>query len=181
MFSLPKLEFDFDMTGLSKKIRMAYGVFLRPGEKFYIINTAVDPDGVHYWKFVNYGTGPKSVGAGKPYLVFSIDDTLVYAKAVAGNPAVHMLERALPELRDFFKEALREIPAIGPRARPKDITFEWMDGVFLRTAEKFKQLLEELTPVIQEHYMDPHPIYGTPEPGLLKDSYVIVPRTSDQG
>lgn len=167
------------MTGLARKVRIAYGFFAQPNDLYDIINTAQDPDGVYYWKFVDEGTGPKIAGS-KPFMVFMVDGHLIRKEFVAGNPAVNMRERAIPDIREYFKKRLREVKLLGKNADPSKLTLEWLDGVFLDTALMAKEILAELTPVLQDKYTNDDPIYGTPAAGLLKESYKVIKKDTGE-
>lgn len=162
--SVPTIKMEFKADGFIRKIKQfTDGIIMEPQQFYIIYNNAKDPDGVHYWKFVNDGTGPKR-SKGKAMVFFANGKLYAYKGVVGGNPAFRMREKVKPLLRSYLGNRLKKV------TRKESMTLLRLENIFFDTMEYVKRQLENVTPEIQDNYYESG---WTPEPGLLRDSYHI--------
>lgn len=160
----PRINIRFNNAGIANKLRRVINENVQPADLFEVYNTAKDPDGQPYWEAVNNGTPPK-IGR----QIFSIEGQVIQTLGpVAGNPAYHMRERAIPLMREYFKQRVRMAPGEFQTKTPIRFVKNFWIGVMEDTTQYVAEKMADFTPTLQAQY---YAKGYTPEPGLLRKSY----------
>ena len=124
-FTYPRVDIKINMQGIKQTLEKSIGFSFQPNELYEIFNTARDPDGQPYWSAVNDGTRAKhsgftskilpvhpSIGKGLAAnwkysgrgnrMKFWVLGGIISRRMVGPNPPVHMRERAIPTIRNYF-------------------------------------------------------------------------------